>query len=103
MKKAEVMQQKRDVAQIFGGVCYVCGRKYGKGFNFHHKKYIEGEKTYRDFKNPLHYTLYVIAMVLVDPDRFVLLCRKHHISVEMLKRYKYETFWRLIQVVAMSR
>ena len=50
-KKEMIKNWKRQVAiNLFDGMCYVCGKKYGKNFHFHHLTYRELEKTYRDLK-----------------------------------------------------
>jgi len=104
-KKDIVDKMKRDVASMpqFDLKCAVCHRKYGKYFVFHHKKYITSDKIYSDFKDTYAYNEYVLPIIRKDPNRFALLCKKHHTSVERLKMFSPENFERLIKVAKESR
>ncbi len=100
----EIKKWKRAVAtNLFDGVCYVCNKKYGKSFHFHHLSYREDELTYRDFKNNSDYQKYVLPIIEQRPFDFELLCHKHHYLVEILKRFKPERLDRLFDVVRRSR
>jgi len=94
-------KMKREVAFMpqFDGKCYVCGKKFGKWFVFHHKRYLNSDKIYSDFKDSYAYNEYVLPVIKRDPNRFALLCKKHHQSVEMLKKFKPENLKRLIKLV----
>ena len=85
----------------FGGVCYVCGRKYKSGgyFVFHHLWYKKGEKVYSDFKKQADYWSYVEVEIRKQPSRFILLCRGHHRAVESLAMYGDVRRTRLYRVV----
>ena len=101
-RKRILIQYKKMVAlEILGGRCYICHRKYGKGFTFHHIRYEKA--SYRDFKTAEDYSLFVCAEVQEDPERFALLCRPHHHVIEMLKRYKQDKFDRLMLLAVESR
>lgn len=106
MGKKEIVEKlKHDVASMpqFDLKCYVCHRKFGKYFVFHHKTYINGDKIYSDFKDTYAYNEYVLPVIRNDPNRFALLCKKHHKVVEMLKMFKPENFDRLVKVVKESK
>jgi len=105
MKKEIIDKLKREIAFMpqFDGKCYVCGKKFGKYFLFHHKKYLNSDKIWSDFKDSWSYNLYVLPVIKSDPNRFALLCKKHHQSVEMLKRFKPENLERLIKLVKDSQ
>lgn len=105
MKKEIIDKLKREVALMpqFDGKCYVCGKKFGKYFLFHHKRYLNSDKIWSDFKDSWSYNLYVLPVIKNDPNRFALLCKKHHQSVEMLKRFKPENLERLIKLVKESQ
>lgn len=94
---------KRATAKIYGSKCFVCLKPFGKGFAFHHLWYLPNEKIYKDFKTGAEYEKHVIKEILNNPKRFILLCKKHHSAVEIMKRYKPETMERLYSAVTMSR
>lgn len=101
-KEPSYFPEKRKVAELFNSECFVCRRPFGKGFTFHHLRYIDGEKTYRDFDDNVDYQLYILPIVKSDPKRFLLLCKKHHSALEKLKRFKQETLARLLEAVKMT-
>ena len=103
MNKVLFEEKKTVAAEYYDGKCFVCERKFGKGFTFHHLWYNIGEPTYRDFAYNEDYQIFVLKAVAKMPDQFILLCKKHHVAVERLKRYKIETFRRLLKAVNMSR
>ena len=104
-KKDIVDKAKRDVAAMpqFDLKCGVCHRKYGIYFVFHHKQYIDSDKIYSDFKDTYAYNEYVLPIIKKDPNRFALLCKKHHTSIERLKMFTPENFERLIRIAKESR
>jgi len=102
-KEPSYFPEKREVAKLFNSECFVCKRPFGKGFTFHHLKYIQGEKTYRDFDDNADYQRYILPIVRAQPQRFLLLCKKHHSALEKLKRFKKETLTRLLQAVRMTK
>jgi len=105
MKKEIMDKLKREIAYMpqFDGKCFVCNKKFGKWFVFHHKKYLNSDKIYSDFKDSWSYNEYVLPIIKRDPNRFALLCKKHHQSVEMLKRFKKDNLDRLIKLVKDSQ
>ena len=102
-KKEEIKKYKRQVAILFNSECYVCKKKYGKRFHFHHLTYRDNEKTYRDFKSNYNYQVYILPIIEERPRDFELLCFKHHYLVEILKRFKSERLERLFVVVRKSK
>ncbi len=100
-KKEESDTLKRKIAAKphFDLKCKVCYKKFGKNFTFHHKKYLTGEKIYKDFKTTYDYNLYILPRIDGDPNRFTLLCVGHHNLVEKLKRFKKDKLKRLFDVV----
>lgn len=103
MNKKEIIKKyRRYVAKLFNSECYVCHKKYGKNFQFHHLTYRDDEKTYRDFKNNNDYQLYILPTIESTPIFFVLLCHKHHYLIEHLKRFKPDRLERLFDVTRKS-
>ena len=102
-RKEDVRAKKAIVAKLFGSECYVCHRKFGKGFTFHHLYYLPTEKYYKDFKNGDDYNEYIVEIVKKNPKQFLLLCKKHHIVVEWMLMYKPETFKRLLKAITISK
>ncbi len=101
-KRKEIKKYKRQVAILFDSKCYVCDKKYGKRFSFHHILYSNNEKTYRDFSNSDNYQLYILPIIEERPLDFELLCHKHHYLVEILKLFKSERLERLFDVARRS-
>ncbi|MGI0022529.1 MAG: hypothetical protein ACRD9Q_06685 [Nitrososphaeraceae archaeon] len=95
-------KMKREAAEIYGSICEICHKKYGRGFLFHHLNYVFGEYTYRDFEDTVKYNLYVIPIVLKNPKRFILLCKKCHTTVTRLKQREKNNLLRLLLVVWMT-
>jgi len=102
-KKETVKKYKRQIAmELFSSECYVCHKRYGKNFHFHHLTYRVGEKVYSDFKNNDDYQLYILPIIENRNLDFELLCNKHHYLVEQLKRFRHERLERLFDVVRRS-
>lgn len=102
-QKEEIKKYRQQVAILYNSECYVCKKKFGKGFTFHHKKYYTHEKTYKDFKNANRYQFYILPIIKKRPRDFALLCYKHHYMVERLKRFNKDNFKRLVKVVEDSK
>ena len=85
-----------------GNRCFICRKKYGKKFTFHHLDYKSDEKTYRDFKSSMKYNEYILPIIDENPDRFVLLCNKCHYGVTKLSRYKRDKLERMFLVTMMT-
>jgi len=105
--KEKVKEIKQQLAKLrpFRLGCYCCHVKWHKkGMTFHHKWYVAGEKTYRDFgSNALAYYEYLKDIVIERPKGFLFLCNPDHQIVERLKRLKPERFERIVKAVRMSR
>lgn len=87
---------KYEVSKIFNSECFVCRKRYGRGFLYHHLKYFFNEKIYRDFRSTIDYNNYILPIVKENPDRFLLLCSPCHTTLERLKRRKMENRRRLL-------
>lgn len=106
----KIKEERRQVAILFGSICSVCSKPFGKAFHFHHVSYREGEKTYKCFKehssqqrNWIDYTNYILPIIKKYPEEFALLCQKHHKFVEMLIKLKEDKFEKLIELARRSR
>ena len=90
-KQTRLLKERYTLAnhRHFRGRCFVCGRPYKPRayFVFHHLWYEKDEKIYSDFTSDNAYTAYVMTRIKQNPARFLLLCRGHHKSVEMLAKY----------------
>jgi 5-methylcytosine-specific restriction endonuclease McrA len=73
---------RQNAISLLGGVCKRCGTRGSENnpLEFHHvvKEPNSGRQTY-----------YIIKEALAHPDRFMLLCRRHHLDthVRMLRQY----------------
>src|SRR3989442_15755183 len=92
-------KKKQKVAELFYSVCFVCGKKYGRGFTYHHLNYIFGEHTYRDFKDTVKYNIYILPIIIRSPERFLLVCKKHHTAITRLRQYGRFNLIRLLLAV----
>ncbi len=102
-KKELLEKAKKNIARKFKSRCYVCHKKFGKYFLFHHLKYIDGEPYYTDYKSSIDYNLAVIPFIKKDTKRFMLLCRVHHHFLEWAKKLGDDKFKRFIKARRMSR
>ncbi len=102
-EESDILKRKVAAKKQFDLKCKVCYKKFGKYFTFHHKKYKVGEKIYKDFKTTYDYNLYILPIIDKDPNRFTLLCKGHHSTVEKLKRFKLDKLERLFKVVKDSK
>ena len=96
-------KKKRVATKLFGNVCFVCNSRFSRYFVFHHKRYHSTELTYRDFKSSIHYNDYILGIIEKRPNEFALLCKKHHHTVEILKRFSPNRFERVVRLVRESR
>ena len=96
-KRDVVNEQMQKVAKKrrFHNRCYVCWKKYGKGFHFHHLWYVEGEPIYSDYRNSTDYRIDVMPYIRKSPQQFLLLCTAHHRMVEWLAKMGNVKFRRL--------
>ncbi len=98
-----VLQEKENIAhQLFQGRCYVCRKKYGKGFGFHHTEYLKGELQSKDFGSIIWYHAYLLPILLEDPKRFFLLCKNCHFQMYLADLNKKQ-FARLFEVLSITK
>lgn len=113
MKKSEKEELDSlflSIVKLFKSRCQTCREQYNtkESFVIHHRKYIDGEKIYSDFKkknskgkeipDKLNYYKYLIPIVKKNPKRFYLLHHKHHWMAESWARLKPENFERTVKV-----
>ena len=87
--------------------CFVCHKKFGRGFAFHHLWYLKtGEVYYKDYKNSNDYNGDLTKLIRKNPKRFLLLCRVHHHYIErlhMVLKNHPNTFKRLIIAIRLTK
>lgn len=103
-KQEKVNLLKEEAASWWNHVCEVCKKKK-KVMQFHHLKYVEGEKTHKDFVNNLDYQLYILPTVIARPEDFQYLCRSDHWKVTRAVKSPYtrKCFDRLYKVVRATK
>jgi hypothetical protein len=83
--------------------CFVCHKKFGRGFAFHHLWYLKkNEVHYKNYKNSRKYNDDLTILIKRNPKRFLLLCRVHHHYIEWgrnITRKNPEKFLRFIEAV----
>lgn len=99
---------RRDLAEEFyRNRCYVCQKKFGKYFQFHHLWYNENELIWKDFKNQKEYWNHVCYEIMEQPERFMLLCKTCHSRIDKprggLKRMKEAKIVRLFVASLLSK
>jgi len=104
-KRSIVQADMRRLAKNrrFHSRCYICWKKFGKGFQFHHLWYVEGEPLYSDYGNSSDYRIALAPYIRKSPQQFLLLCRAHHHLVEWGKKMGDVKFRRLCKARRMSR
>jgi len=105
MNKIEKIKLKRkQVAELLGGKCILCLKKFGKNFHFHHIEYRIGEKIYSDFKSGTSYNEYVLQIIQKIPQKFALLCNTCHRLISILQSIKDDSrFERIVDLARRSR
>jgi len=101
-KRKKISIEKKETAKLFGSRCFICHRRFGKRFLFHHKQYIEGERIHSDFKSTTDYNEYILPIIRKDKKRFILLCSGNHQTLERIKRMLPANRKRLYRAVSMS-
>ena len=97
-------EQRKRTARLFGSKCFLCEKKFGKNFHFHHIAYRKTEKKHSDFGNWMRYTMYIIPIIEQDPGRFALLCHTCHHLVTILQKIKdNDRFERVVDLARRSR
>ena len=79
------MDRKNLAGLYFDGQCFICQKKFGKRFQFHHLWYEKNEKKWNDFSNADDYWEYVQVKIKENPKRFRLLCRMCHHRIDKPK------------------
>lgn len=105
-EKEELEILFQSVIKLFKSRCWICQEPYtpDEAFTFHHLDYMEGEKTYDDFRlsngrpDKLNYYKYLIPIIKKNPKRFKLLHHKHHWMAETWARLKPSNFERMVKV-----
>lgn len=93
-----------EAAGLFHRECYLCHKKYGKNFQFHHIAYRENEKKHSDFDSYYEYTVYVVSIIQTRPDDFALLCKTCHYLITILQAIKDDSrFERVVDLARRSR
>jgi len=96
--------EKVACSKLYGERCYVCHRKFGKGFTFHHLYYKEigREANENTIYTDRDYHERIYAEIRKNPKQFLLVCNKHHYNIEKLKKYTTKKLDRLVKAVRMS-
>jgi len=97
-----LIEKKKIAKEFFNGCCYICRKNYGKYFAFHHQEYYEDDLTSEDFNNTIWYHTYLLPLVLEEPERFWLLCRKCHFH-QWLADIPSDQLGRLFEVVCATK
>lgn len=96
------MDRKEIAVKYYNGKCFVCEKKFGKAFQFHHLWYENNEKKWNDFTNQNDYWEYVHTKIKLNPKRFRLLCKMCHWRIDKkrggLSRMKKDKVVRLFIV-----
>ena len=100
----KIKEERRQVAALFGSVCFVCKKSIRKGMSFHHIEYRDKELKHSDFTSWIEYNEYVLPIIQKIPEKFALLCNKCHRLVSILQMIKSDTrFERLVKLARASR
>ena len=97
--------RKRLAEQFFKNRCFYCHRKYGKGFTIHHLGYLpDGQDVkYSDYNDTEKYNVALEKVILDDPERFALLCRKHHFLAQWIDNMDDDMFDRIVELRERSK
>ncbi len=99
-----IKQYRKKVSNLFDGHCYICLKKFGKNFHFHHIEYRTEELKHSDFNSFFKYNSYVLPIIETMPDKFALLCHKCHRLLGFLQSIKNDSrFERLVDLSRRSR
>ncbi len=86
--------KQRLAKKYYKNRCFVCHKKLGKFFAFHHLWYLEEDAIYKNFRNTNDYHKELEKFINSNPKRFILLCRAHHHLVEWASSIKDESMWK---------
>ena len=108
-KKPDSRPLMNEMAEHLGGECYVCGESYynkrgkprtQKRWVVHHLWYAKDDLRYINFKGQFEYWTVLLPQVKErGKDGFLLLCGKHHQTVENLAYWNGWKFRRLLRAV----
>ena len=103
-KIKKIKLKRKQVAELLGGKCILCLKKFGKNFHFHHIQYRIGEKIHSDFNTWTQYNEYVLPIIQKIPEKFALLCHKCHRLISILQSIKDDSrFERVVDLARRSR
>lgn len=103
-KIKETQIEREETAKLFDSRCYLCNKKFGKKFHFHHIGYRKDEKKHSDFDSHYDYTMYVLPIIEKHPEKFSLLCMTCHHLITILQSIKeQERFERVVDLSRRSR
>jgi len=109
-RKDKIKIHREHVAHLLGYKCFLCHKKFGKNFHFHHVEHRKGEKKLSDFKehssnqkNWEDYQEYVLPIIEKFSDKFELLCREHHRLIEIPNSLKSPKFERYVDLLLRTR
>jgi hypothetical protein len=101
------LDRKEIAYSFYQGRCFVCQKKFGKNFQFHHLEYLKGEKKFDDFKKQDDYWQYVRKQIMKNPKRFLLLCKICHWRIDKkrggLSRMKKDKVVRLFIATLLTK
>jgi len=105
MNKIQKIKLKRkQVAELLGGKCILCLKKFGKNFHFHHIQYRINEKIHSDFNTWAQYNEYTLPIIQKIPEKFALLCNTCHRLISILQSIKDDSrFERVVDLARRSR
>lgn len=96
--------KRKEIANLLGGKCVLCLKKFGKNFHFHHIEYRDDEKKHSDFASWTSYSEYVLPIIKKIPAKFSLLCNTCHRLVSILQSIKDDSrFERVVDLARRSR
>lgn len=100
----KIKQERKKVAELLGGVCVLCRKKFGKNFHFHHIGYRKNEKRHSDFSSWYLYNVYVLPIIKKIPEKFALLCKTCHQLITILQAINDDLrFERVVDLARRSR
>ena len=102
-KHGDVIKAQMAFKIEYNNRCYVCHKKFGRGFAFHHLWYLQKDEVhYKDYNSSKKYNEALSKLIINNPRRFLLLCRPHHHYIEWgrnLTRKNPDKFLRFIDAV----
>lgn len=100
---ADFCERRLKVFNLLGGKCFLCEKPAVKGFHLHHVEYHPTESDYPRNSKSMVTRLKRLKEAEEHPERFCLLCPKHHSMVEfMLRKLKGICISRLFKLLKLS-